>query len=307
MLLRVAETLGAVFVCKGGDAAKICVDPNFSYFLVTGNIVPVAITESDPSLLLSNPYAGDDTRNTTDIRQTENLQPEVAGAQHRCDKQGGALKGQTTACSQGVSQLAPPTYGAWVGSSRDEGIGSDHCAASDEEDPVEYGSSIESVAGRSVFSFCGAPTKVSTLSSASRAGVTGLLQPGHSLDCYLGASYRRSVGTEAKTGGEASPDNTSGEWIDNVSGPRWRLDAQEAVCVGMLTHRFLHQLEKEGPRLEKERKVAFLRETEVMVRRKTTISSPEQTDRAGCIVCFTALLCMIVNPGGLGHGREETK
>lgn len=52
--------MAAVFVREGNDAALLCSDPSFTYFVVTGSLMPVATTaEHAPSLLaVSRPDSG---------------------------------------------------------------------------------------------------------------------------------------------------------------------------------------------------------------------------------------------------------
>lgn len=57
----VARNMGAMFVGQGGDAALLCSDPAFTYFVIAGSLVPKPTTERAPSLLVASPNSSSDS------------------------------------------------------------------------------------------------------------------------------------------------------------------------------------------------------------------------------------------------------
>ena len=57
-LKSLARNMGAVFVGESIDAALLCSDPAFSYFVITGSLMPRATAGRAPSLLVARPSSG---------------------------------------------------------------------------------------------------------------------------------------------------------------------------------------------------------------------------------------------------------
>lgn len=117
-------------------------------------------------------------------------------------------------------------------------------------------------------------TDASTAQSPSDAGEMRLLTPGQSLDFYLRRRSTSFSSQDKKTtdlkggfvesiGGGAAPISAGDSSSGMMAGTAWRLVAREATCIGRVSRRLLHELEREEEKHEVEEKVAFLRKTEV--------------------------------------------
>lgn len=351
-LRSLARNMDAVFIDEGIDAALVCSDPAFSYFVITGSLMPKATTGRAPSLLVARPSSSGGSSNggghplfseeraagSTAVAtvskavaysnqlQTPNkdLREELTCNQlqtanyafradcETCNQLRGACDA-LRAAETGVEVVAAEAAAAGR-QSEDHGCPVIARSVRDIEMPLptpdhHHHHHHHQLTVRSRTQSTAVPTATNGVppSSPEKDNTTQPLLPGHSLDTYVRhQTNRQQVGgtkkkeSEDKTmGREESPTSAVGPSLhshargkanrkvgigeehdesmghgnpstvaagapDRPKGPRgWRLEARQAACIGRVSRRFLQELELEEPRREFERKVVFLRRTEV--------------------------------------------
>lgn len=279
--------MSVTFAYEGDDASWACTDPSFSYFLVSGSLVPMEITPNrlSASLLTPTPlrYAGvtdslkhtlsvelaaseaqlrpDRSENTARLEaQENNAEKGAAGGIHHPVVYGVQIPGTARSSGDKSSSTAGSTWSP-VAPRKDGGLTSEHGGDGGDSD-------IESTLGEGIFSVHKATTpsevNASDVDFSSNEGEeTPRLLPGQSLDCYLLLHRVKIVGPESDPDKPASPEGVPVAAERATGTTRWKLDARQGSCIGRVSRRFLRELEREEAKHETEVKVSFLRQTEV--------------------------------------------
>lgn len=295
--------MAAAFAGEGDDACVRCADPAFSYFLVSGSLMPIKVVGmhvAPPSLPLPSAPLFYSSPSCSSHRPPPT--EEVAAVAESKAEETSTGKGSPKVGKQSETFVRPVAcevekppgldFCSWTYPCDSNSIcGSALTPARENgcekpDDGGDVGRDVGSAVSESLFSvpLTMSATKVGaspsapnayTVRSAKNEDILERVQgspllPGQSLDPYLAHT---SIGAA----GETSPDGTHGEAGrpevvyafpegsagDETTGTgRWRLEAQERVCVGRVSRRFLSELEREEPKHDVEVKVAFLRKTE---------------------------------------------
>lgn len=284
--------MAAAFVREGDDACSLCADPAFSYFLVSGSLEVTSVNAA-PSPLASAPLFGSSTAYSSHRAPSGEVpavaESKVGEVSTRAGSPKGREKTETfprpVAC--GIEKPAGLTFWSWTYPHDNTSISGSALTPvqGNGGETMGDGSDVGSAGSKTRFSAPVMPcAEAGTSPSAPKANTAPSteneqrmeqaegcpLLPGQSLDSYL---LHKSARAAEETGPEDN-HHKAGHPEDDVSafpeglvcdeGPprRWRLEAQERVCVGRVSHRFLQELEREEPKHDVEVKVAFLRRTE---------------------------------------------
>lgn len=271
----------------------LCSDPNCSYFLFSGSLVPIDSAIAETVLPMATaPLHENNQLRWFDVENAPTRRHEATGLQQATSsrREGDAKQSDhhPAACGSGaLAGLASPMHGLWVDSPCDvsdtgisHSVGSSRSPAhetpiNDKPEAVERGNdnhnsrgdinsaSLCSLHPPTFFEICGEL-------SASDAGTGCLLQPGHALDMYLHTKDVSGKGLNVNGVDEGRDEALLPESRSTVAGAdkndtglRWRLDARHAACIGKISHWLLQELESEEPLREIEQMVTFLRSTEV--------------------------------------------
>ena len=289
----------AAFAREGDDARMVCDDPAFSYFLVSGSLMLVEISsvQAAPSLLASTPRrssgASSATHRAPSVEVAATTESSTAGetSTRTCSPKRAKTSQLVRPATREVEQPPGLAFCAWS-YPNDVGIVVSGSAATPVPvkggQEMDDGGDVASAFSKDLFSVPTAPSATEASASppapdADTEACTGkarnpadrakgrALSPGQSLDAYLlrePGSAAEEPGTNGKRGEAgrpgvvpAFPEGSNGD----ATGPRrrWRLEAQERVCVGRVSLRFLRELEREEPKREVDVKVTFLRRSEV--------------------------------------------
>lgn len=289
----------AAFAREGDHACLLCADAAFSYFLVSGSLIPIEATSvhAAPSLPASAPLFPSSTSCSSygapTVEATAVTESKVGKASTRTDSPKG-LKTRVFPRPVACEVEKPPglPFCSWTcpydantiisgsaltpvqgngGEKMDDGgdLGS---AVSKSLFSVPMTTSAEASTSPSTPDVKTAPTSATNERTAAVERVEGCpLLPGQSLDSYLLHKLASATGEAGPDGGdyaEADRPEVVSAFLEGLNGDttnprRWRLEAQKRVCVGRVSLRFLKELEREEPRHDVEMKVAFLRRSEV--------------------------------------------
>ncbi|CAN0228061.1 unnamed protein product, partial [Ectocarpus sp. 13 AM-2016] len=247
--------MSVTFAHEGDDACWACIDPSFSYFLVSGSLAPVEIIPNRLSASLQTPtplrYAG----SSKSLKHTLSVELTVSEGELRQDrcKHSARLEAQENNAEKGAvggvhhpvvygvqipgtarlpvdksSSTAGSTWSA-VAPRKDGGLMSDHGGGG--------GSDIESTPGGGICSVLKATTLCEINASdvdfsSNEAGETPLLLPGQSLDCYLLLHCVKVVGPESDPDKPVSPEVIPAATERAAGTTRWKLDARQGSCIG---------------------------------------------------------------------------
>eukprot|EP00903_Cladosiphon_okamuranus_P014480 g13431.t2 len=288
------RNMTAAFAREGDNACLLCTDPAFSYFLVSGSLMPIKATgvHATPSLLTSAQLSSSHGAPTVEVASvTESRVGGKTSTRTHSPKETEAREHlRPVACE--VETPPGLAFGAWTypydtnsiisgsaltpvqGKNGGENTydGSDlGSAVSKSPFSVPMATSAKASASPSASDVRTAPTSARN-ESAGVGQVEGCsLLPGQSLDSHLLHKLVSAVEEAGPDGGDydeagrpevvpALPEGFNGDTTDPR---RWRLEAQGRVCVGRVSFRFLKELEREESKHDVEMKVAFLRRTEV--------------------------------------------
>eukprot|EP00752_Nemacystus_decipiens_P007815 g6980.t1 len=284
----------AAFAREADDACLLCDDPAFSYFLVSGSVLPIdmASTHTAPSPLAFSPLlhsSSDYTWHRVPTVEVDAVtEPKVGEmATGMGSPKGGEAEAfpRPAACEgerrQGLAFLSW-TYPYSNNSTSGSALNLVHGNGAETSDD---GGDVGSAVSKSLFP---APTTTPATASASpcapdadpapstpsRSVAEGVdkcpIMPGQSLDIFL---HHRPGSSGEKAGSAGNHDEEGhaevesvfpeGSTGDSAAPRRWRLEAQERVCVGRVSLRLFQELKREEPKHDVEVKAAFLRKTEV--------------------------------------------
>lgn len=277
------ESLGrnmtAAFAREGDDASLLCADPGFSYFLFSG-ILMIEDTTVRASPLPSAPAPLFYDSSKSHRAPTEEVAAVTGSKVGETSTRTGSPKGGKAELflrpfAREIEKPPRLAFCSWTHPYDSNSIGGS--ALSPEQgnggDKMDdRGSDLGSAVSRSLFSFpMTTSAKISTSPSApdvssaastrresARERVEGCpLFPGQSLDTYV---LHKPVDAAEQIGSGGHHDQAS---LPGTTSPRrWRLEAQECVCVGRVSRHFLHELGRQEPTHDIEERVAFLRKTE---------------------------------------------
>lgn len=269
------SNMGALFIPQDEDAAIFCMDPAFSYFIVSGTLLPVArqCTYETSELNGCEEDSGDRLSPWFDANAMEESMPTVArhrqqhsyseflvGANVHAGEQD-VVHQVSEFCDEGET-LDPPTKQS------DNDIGPQaHGSDFSTENSSTHGqgSRLMSLRVESIL------LNMKPESSAKFRGEDAPLRSGHGIDKFLRHAWacdEIACGNSiTSVRDKASIDPTKKRKAVGVIAMnperRWRLYAKSPVCIGRVSRRALKRLELEEPRWEMEGKVALLQRSEV--------------------------------------------
>lgn len=280
--------MDVIFFCEGEDLTKSCVDPAFSYFVITGGLKPFATTDLKPAQ--SDSILNDEAKLHVSDTALFAVRKPIHRQRAKCNH---AQRQDRPARDDTTPQVAPPRCGTWTGFAKDNGgILCDHRRQS--LDTGDDGEDAGSIALESCFSsartfLTKSSAKCSPLdpSAASSRGAIHRWLPGGLLDPYLDGQQVPDFDT-IKDGPEVlrlgSP--AAEDPFESGKVASWRLYACRDGCIGRVSRASLQQLEAESEGHEFEHRVALLRRSEV---KRLTY----ETMRAA-FFCFTSSLSQVL-------------
>lgn len=276
------RNMGVLFIPQDADAAIFCMDPSFSYFVVSGTLLPVVgQCPGEPAELGDyDESSGDRVYDWFDAKDVgESMPPVTRHGEQDCSPPllvGDMVHQQrpeldpTGALVEGEALDAPATlngnnigFQASTDTQTQQAQGNDYPTKT--PSAQSEGSRLLSLTVESVIS------DMKSTSSSKRRRANAPLRSGHGLDEFLRyprTRNERGFGDSVTAGRDKSAtDRTEKRTVVGVNvvdpGRRWRLNATTPVCIARVRRRALKQLELEEPQREIEKKIALLQKSEV--------------------------------------------
>lgn len=288
--------MGILFVARDADVAPLCSDPSFSYFLVSGSVLPSLERLSDATTPAGRIDA--DCRDPLQRKLWFDARPETRAMSATNTRRqaincplalpGEASQEESGDCNSKHDVVPPclvknlPRAGGLEALNAENSESVDSVPGVDNTSPLSQGEGSRfehpddhlATNTRSLRSYGVEPV----LFGLEQARVEQqkpctMLRPGHALDPFLPRSsqrYEREV--NAASGAQRDDPSIFHDYgvqehvkFDGVQATAlpWRLNAREPVSIGRVHRRVLKDMEMEEPMRDLEEKIALLRRTEV--------------------------------------------